>query len=139
MVDANSNLILIFIIFLIWIPQATYQVLVWAYWLQVKEYRFDRFWVFLRTPDGADKLYLKSIFLKFLGITLVLIFPYLLFLPGLVIFLFVYQDVLFLIDLIKSNIKKPIVTERAEKILTTCSVGIITTLIIGFLSSFTIF
>ncbi len=54
------------IIVFIWVPQAIYQILNWTYWWQVKEYRLDRFSVFLRTYEGRNNLLVNYILLKFI-------------------------------------------------------------------------
>ena len=37
---------------LIWFPQAISQILLWLYWWQTKEYRWDRFKILLKSNEG---------------------------------------------------------------------------------------
>jgi len=115
------------VIILFWLPQAIYQVLNWTYWWQVKEYRFDRFFVFLKTKDGKEKLDLIPIFLK-LSILIIAIFKPLFIWLGL--FLLILVDLKLFRETAQKSIRKPIVTERVKKILATCLLGIILTLLV---------
>src|SRR3989344_3685288 len=115
------------VIILFWLPQAIYQVLNWTYWWQVKEYRFDRFFVFLKTKDGKEKLDLIPIFLK-LSILIIAIFKPLFIWLGL--FLLILVDLKLFRETAQKRIRKPIVTERVKKILATCLLGIILTLLV---------
>jgi len=119
MVDNNLKINSFLLLFTLWLLQAVYQVLCWTYWLQVKEYRLDRFWVFLKTSDGRRRLGLIIIFLKFLFLAFFNEFPLFFF------SLIFYIDTLFLKDLVERRIKKPVVTERIKKIWLTSLFGFV--------------
>lgn len=101
---------------LIWLPQAIHQVLNWTYWWQVKEYRFDRFWLFLGTKEGRRKLDLNFIIIKLVFIffaNFAFVFVYL------TIALLSLKDFVFLKDLFWKKVRKPELTLRAKEILAT--------------------
>ncbi|KKR28029.1 MAG: hypothetical protein UT61_C0059G0010, partial [Candidatus Woesebacteria bacterium GW2011_GWA1_39_8] len=54
-----------FLIFILWLVQASYQVLVWVYWIQTKEYRSDRFQVMFKSPEGRYELGTGLLFVKY--------------------------------------------------------------------------
>ena len=56
------------IIKIIFLLQAVGVHLLWLYWIQTKEYRFDRFFVFLKTQDGMRELLVIHTLIKFLVI-----------------------------------------------------------------------
>lgn len=105
------------LISILWFPQALRQLFAWIYWLQVKEYRYDRFWIFIKTLDGRIKLLFYSIFLKSTLIIFSLlnpIFTYPLFL------LFFFLDVIFLWEITTKRLRKPVFTDRVKKIILLC-------------------
>ena len=53
------------IIKIIFLLQAAGLVTVWLYWIQTKEYRLDRFTVFLKNPDGIRELLVIPTLIKF--------------------------------------------------------------------------
>ncbi len=109
------------IIFLIWFPQATNQVLTWIYWWQVKEYRFDRFRVLLSSSDGRKSLGLNLVALKFfLLLTSVILQEAF----WVVIFVLLLLDSRFLFELIKHKSRRPVFTQRARRIFGTSLVFI---------------
>lgn len=122
MADFNAFVIIFLIIFIIWLPQAIYQILVWSYWWQVKEYRLDRFWIFLKTADGRQKLGLNIIILKFI----VLVFSFI-YIP-ISLLLFFYQDLILIKDLFQKRARKPVITKRINKIYITGFFGIVLTI-----------
>lgn len=106
------------IIFIFWLPQALAQLLTWTYWWQVKEYRFDRMKVLLRSKTGLRKLEVASIFFKLLFIAFS---P----MPAIPLILFLYLDALFFGKLIQKNLRRPVFTRRAVKMLLISTVGIV--------------
>ena len=124
MVDFTTIIIIYLIIILLWLPQAVYQILTWTYWWQIKEYRFDRFWVFLKTSYGREKLGLYSICLKFLALILGVFY-----LP-IPFFIFAFQDILFLRNVFLRRVRIPVVTERVEKIFVTSFFAMVITIFV---------
>ena len=49
-----------------WLPQALQQLLAWTFWLQVKEYRRDRFGLLFKSREGLLNLGFPGIVLKLL-------------------------------------------------------------------------
>jgi len=64
MVYASQIVTLLLVVF--WSTQAAFQLLSWLYWIQIKEYRFDRFAVLLRSKSGRADLAIYMIVLKFI-------------------------------------------------------------------------
>lgn len=116
---------------LVWLPQTLGQILNLTYWLQVKEYRFDRFFVFLGTQDGRSKLGLGVVFFKFFVVFLAILRKE--FILALFI-LFLSLDIDFLRQLIGKNLKKPVATERIRNILLTSLIGICLVFVFCFLT-----
>ncbi|MBU0570023.1 UDP-N-acetylmuramoyl-tripeptide--D-alanyl-D-alanine ligase, partial [Patescibacteria group bacterium] len=100
------------IIFVLWLPQAIDQILSWTYWLQVKEYRFDRFWVFLKSRSGTRNLGIFGILGKL----------------GLMFLSFYFDSIwvfvllaLFVLDcrvigkIWERSLRKPVFTQRAKR------------------------
>ena len=125
MIDIKIIFFFIFIIVLLWLPQAAGQVFSWAYWWQVKEYRFDRFWVFLKTKDGQRKLGVFSIVVKLLSLTFAFISPFIPFLVFLLLYLQLVKNIF------KKELQRPVITERIKKIYATSIFGMIVALM-GF-------
>ncbi len=123
MVDVTTLVITFLTVFFLWLTQAVYQILTWTYWWQVKEYRFDRFWTFLRSEDGREKLGLLGISLKFLSLI------FLGFYPPVSIFIFICLDLVFLKNILAKRTRKPVVTQRIERIWATSIFGLLITFI----------
>ena len=99
---------------LIWFPQAISQILLWLYWWQTKEYRWDRFKILLKSNEGRKKLKLNDIALKIILISssyFVKSFSWA------AIFLFLVLDCQFLSKIIKREVKRPKFTLRAGIVL----------------------
>jgi UDP-N-acetylmuramoyl-tripeptide--D-alanyl-D-alanine ligase len=94
--------------------QAVGQFLVWTYWLQVKEYRYDRFLVFFKSSDGKRELLLIPIGVKFLIlIASLFIHPFflLLYLAEVLI-----MAVFFTASFLSKKLRRPVFTQRVNKI-----------------------
>lgn len=115
-------------ILLIWVLQALRQVLIWTYWLQVKEYRFDRFEVLLTSRDGWRNLELGITALKFITLFIALFFGSYFW----AILLLIYLNVRFAIDVATRMARKPKFTLRALEIILTCLLGIVLSVGAGF-------
>lgn len=126
MADVTSFLSVILIIFILWFPQAVYQAVTWTYWLQVKEYRFDRFGVFLKTIDGKQSLGLNNILIKLLAIIFTNISIWI---P---VFFFIYLDFLLLSDILNKKVRKPRVTDRIKRIWLTVFLGLCATFSLSY-------
>ena len=115
----------ILVIIIIFVLQGIGQYFTWLYWLQVKEYRFDRFGVFLRSYDGRRELILSPIIGKFFILTLGFFYntAFFLYILGTVI-LATYFGILFL----TKRVRKPVFTKRVWRIL------LITLVLIGLSS-----
>lgn len=122
MANQPTIIVLLILINLLWLPQAIHQIFVWTYWWQVKEYRLDRFLVFLKTKDGRYLLGVNKLLLKLVAFVLAYKYPVALFTT------FFLLDLGVLKDLLTKNIRRPVVTKRMQKILATCFVGILLTL-----------
>ncbi len=113
-----------FTIFVFWAIQAFSQILNWIYWLQTKEYRWDRFSVFFKSYEGVKKLGILFIFFKILTAFFLKLYPVgFLFLIGIL-----YLDFLTFWKLFTKNLKKPVFTQRAQKIFLASVLGILATL-----------
>src|SRR3989344_5969571 len=104
----------------LWVLQAFRQILVWTYWLQVKEYRFDRFEALLTCRDGWRNLELRTTALKFITLFVALFIGSYFW----VILLFVYLNIRFSLDIAARAVRKPKFTLRAIEIVLTCLLGI---------------
>src|SRR3990172_10938485 len=107
-----SELILI----ILWFPQALYQIFIWLYWCQVKEYRSDRFVVLLRSRSGKRELGISTVVIK-----LLLILFFIFYLPSIYIvyLLFIVLDLKIVAHLLKREIRRHIFTNRTLNILLT--------------------
>jgi len=115
------------IILILWSMQAVKQTLIWAYWLQVKEYRLDRFKVLLEGKEGLANLEIKAIIFKF-ALLFVAIFS------GIdwpAILLFIWLNIKFFKELATKTLRKPILTLRMTEILGTSALGLLFTLWLG--------
>ena len=103
------------ILIIVWFPQAFRQVLLWTYWWQIKEYRFDRFKTLLSSKQGRKDLETEIILIKLFSIILsaILNFPIILFI------LYLILDLTSLNLFINRNIKKPVFTQRAFRMVAT--------------------
>ena len=102
------------IIYLLWLLTCVLQVLVWTYWVQVKEYRFDRLWSFFKTSDGKSKLFFYFFLLKSVSLPLGFLSKFL------VPFTVPYLTILLMIIIFKSKaigFRKPVLTKRMQIIL----------------------
>lgn len=116
------------VVLLAWFPQAISQLLGWIYWWQVKEYRFDRFKVFLTSRDGMRSLGLLFIIAKFLVLLIsyfwgnfLLLFALLLFLDGKLLF-----------EVVQRRLRRPIFTLRAAELFLTGILFILLTILFVF-------
>jgi len=122
---------------LIGFPQAISQVLLWLYWWQTKEYRWDRFRILLKSNEGRKRLKLNYIALKIILISLSYLVKNL---SGATVFLLLILDYQFLYEIIKRRVRGPNFTFRASAIFAISFVPILLTtigifpLIIGELS-----
>ena len=102
------------IIYLLWLLTCVLQVLVWTYWVQVKEYRFDRLWSFFKTSDGKSKLFFYFFLFKSVSLPLGFLSKFL------VPFTVPYLTILLMIIIFKSKaigFRKPVLTKRMQIIL----------------------
>ena len=101
------------IIKIIFLLQAAGLHLVWLYWIQTKEYRLDRFFVFLKSPDGIRELLVTPTLIKFFIFAVGFVFyPFLFFYLAEILLLVTYFVILFL----KRRLRKPVFTKRAVRI-----------------------
>jgi len=101
------------IIKIIFLLQAVGVHLLWLYWIQTKEYRFDRFFVFLKTQDGMRELLVIHTLIKFLVIMVgFFLNPFLFLYLVEIFFLLIYFLTLF----IKRRLRKPVFTKRLVRI-----------------------
>lgn len=104
------------IIFLIWFPQAVRQVLAWLYWWQVKEYRFDRFKVFLSSSGGRKNLEVNFIAFKFLVLLSLVVFREIFWI---IFFVLLILDLKLLLEVVNKKLRRPVFTQRASLIVAT--------------------
>src|SRR3989338_6955143 len=119
MPDLLTNLLKIqkFIILVIfWLPQAIRQLLIWIYWIQIKEYRFDRFRLFFSSISGRNNTEVNIIVFKIATLILALILRES---QNALILLFTLFDLSVLIDIKKETLRKPVFTQRAKRIFIT--------------------
>lgn len=104
-----SNLIYI----LFWTPILLYRASVWLYWLQDKEYRFDRFSELLFSKDAFRKLLFGDSLVLLGAILLHLFFKVdQTFILGVIFFL----DFKIVLTLMREGIRRPVFTNRALRI-----------------------
>jgi len=125
----NINLL----IFILWLPQAVYQIVEWVYWLQIKEYRLDRFWVFIKSKDGKESLRLKMVPVKILAILSAGVSVYI---PLAVLS---FLNYFFIKDILEKNVRVPVRTKRVEKIFITSFFGILITYLLLYYLQFSAF
>ncbi len=117
------------VITILWFPQALSQILLWTYWLQVKEYRFDRFRSFAATSDGRKKILLFPVLSKLSLLIAALYMP---------LVLVLYLLIMLSIDLntfilaMRHELRKPVFTLRARRIIATICISLFTFLAILF-------
>ena len=96
-------------IYFLWLSTCLWQILVWSYWIQVKEYQFDRFWSFIKTSDGRGKVYLSLVIVK-LFLLMTPLFSHIFYL--LLTFGLIVEDVVFIVNSQASGFRKPVFTKR---------------------------
>ena len=99
------------VILLAWFPQAVRQVLAWIYWWQVKEYRLDRFKVFLLRSDGRKNLEFGLIGFKLLVFLLAVVFHQVFWMIFAVL---LALDLKLLLEIINRKSRRPVFTQRAR-------------------------
>ncbi len=116
-------------IVLLWLPQAAAQVLIWTHWIQVKEYRFDRFRSFIFSAEGKKKLYLPLIIFKIIVfiVSSVAITDS----NALIIVMLMFLNLYYVYLLKEKKLRKPVFTQRMIKILTVCTIVSVLTLFIS--------
>lgn len=110
----KTNLILL----LLWLPQATLQLLTSIYWLQTKEYRWDRFRLLLQSTSGRRAILLPLIVGKVVLLGL---------LGGsywLVLTIFVLADSYLIYKVVTHGLVRPANTARGLLVLVMCVFGI---------------
>ncbi len=119
---------------LVWLPQALHQLLVWVFWLQVKEYRRDRFLLFLKSREGLIDVGLPLIAAKLLAL---LAATGLDSLPLTIIsvILLLFLDLRFLITVIVKKLRRPVLTLRSGLVLTVGLAAIGLTLLVGLFAA----
>lgn len=101
---------------LLWLVQALGQIFLWISWIQVKEYRFDRLAVFLRSREGKSALDLTVIFVKLL----VLLLATFLSRVRVLEILYLWLAARFLNKVVRKSARRPILTVRAGVIFGFC-------------------
>jgi len=104
------------ILVIFWLPQAIRQLLIWIYWIQIKEYRFDRFRLFFSSISGRNNTEVNIIVFKIATLILALILRES---QNALILLFTLFDLSVLIDIKKETLRKPVFTQRAKRIFIT--------------------
>lgn len=114
---------------LLFIPRTTREFLLSAYWWQVKEYRPDRFWVFLKMSEGRANFTPLVFWVK---LFILFSFPLILFTKGFLLFfvfliglVFLVEDFFLLKELVTRKMRRPVFTLRAKRILATGAVLIL--------------
>ncbi|MCJ7805148.1 UDP-N-acetylmuramoyl-tripeptide--D-alanyl-D-alanine ligase [Patescibacteria group bacterium] len=102
------------ILLIVWLPQAARQVLVWTYWWQVKEYRYDRFNLLFRSTDGRSDLDFAIVALK---VALLAASIFVTELGILVLAAFLFLDFRTIYEIFSRRLRRPIFTQRALSIL----------------------
>ena len=92
------------------------RILNFIYWIQVKEYRFDRFCVFIKSKEGKRLLELYNWFFEIV----LIIFSYLWkeFITILILY-FIYQNFKLVLEILRKEVRKPVFTQRIYLILIT--------------------
>ncbi len=108
--------ILVVFIVVPWLVSVIGQLLNWLYWVQVKEYRIDRFVVLLGSKDGKRSLSLGLFSVKLLLLAVAFIFPSMLLVA---LTFFVILDIGFFVDFTQRKLRKPVFTERVWNIVFT--------------------
>jgi len=109
---------------LVWLFQALRQGLLWSYWLQVKEYRVDRFKEFFFSRRGARELNLPLI-----GLKLALV----LFSNSLFLILIVLLDAYFIFEILSHRARRPIFTQRGRRLVLTALFLSLSPLVLSFI------
>lgn len=111
------------VLLLLFVPRSARELLLHAYWWQVKEYRLDRFLVFLKTKEGrrvvAPPLSWIKLFLLLSSPLVLFTRGYLLLFLFLVGLLFLVEDLIFARALLERRVRKPVFTLRAKRIIGT--------------------
>jgi len=117
--EKAANLILFFL----FIPASLRGLLIHTYWWQVKEYRLDRFLVFLKTKSGRLILtpftWWAKLFLLFSLIFLTHGVARDLLVLSLTAFFFLIDDSIFLLEVLTRKLRRPVFTLRAWEIFLT--------------------
>lgn len=108
----------------VWLAQAVRQFLIWTHWLQIKEYRVDRYKALLRNNSGKDELGIFYIIIK------IFLFSILSFLSlsrfssiaGVLFILLVYLDFKLASEIYGKKLRIPIFTLRIKEIIVIGSV-----------------
>lgn len=90
------------------------------YWLQVKEYRADRFLVFLKSADGKTKLNLLPNTILF---SFFVFYSYSEYFELVVFIALLFKDIGFLYKVIKKKFRRPVITQRTSRIITVSVLG----------------
>ncbi len=106
----------------VWLPQLIDQVLTWEYWIQIKEYRFDRFKVFIYSKEVFKNLNLYSFLVKISSLSILLFFNLNIVFT---IVLFLAFDLISVFGVLKGKLRKPVFTQRARRIFLTSIIGIL--------------
>lgn len=114
------------IYFGVWLVQAIRQIMMWSYWLQVKEYRLDRFRVFLKSKTGRKQLDVLNITAKLFGFFLLSLLPLdkFTFLAMLLSCYLVFIDIKFASEYFKKDLRRPKFTLRIKEVLAFSIIGI---------------
>jgi UDP-N-acetylmuramoyl-tripeptide--D-alanyl-D-alanine ligase len=99
-----------------WTPQALQQLLAWIFWLQVKEYRRDRFGLLFRSREGLLNLGFPAITVKLLILLLAALIPSTA-LNLLAVVLLTALDFQFFINIATRRFRRPDLTLRSVLIL----------------------
>jgi UDP-N-acetylmuramoyl-tripeptide--D-alanyl-D-alanine ligase len=108
----NFKLILV----LLFIPVAVRRILTWLYWVQAKEYRFDRFKVFIESREGKRALNVYSWSTEVFLTLLAYVEP---FLGYLILIYLLCQNFDGVSNLLNKRVRKPVFTQRILLILLT--------------------
>lgn len=100
------------IIFTLWIPQAIYQALSWIYWIQVKEYRMDRFLLLFDSRDGRKNLEINLIVLKLVLLLIAAILQNTLF----IFIAFLFCNFNLFLAIVQRRVRRPMWTLRAQRL-----------------------
>lgn len=120
---------LILIIF--WLPQAVRQLFIWIYWIQVKEYRYDRFKLLLSSIGGRQNIEANIIVFKILLFVLAILLKESVIT---ILILFILFDLSVLIDLKNESLRKPVFTQRVQRIFITAVILTSLPLVLGIMN-----